>query len=169
MKTKKWVIPILIIVAILLVFALTVGTLISKGYGASTGLYLESQDGAAILVCNNSPIIMASNHNGDMFYNLDVGDRILVIHTGIEESYPGQTTARAVFKLSSGDANDIPDAVIDSLIELGWLDPSSANWHPQDNQILTLTFELNGQTHVYNIEYDSDNIIVKVDNTDTLI
>ena len=109
---------------------------------------------------------MASNHNGDMFYNLDVGDRILVIHTGIEESYPGQTTARPVFKLSSGDASDIPDVVIDSLIELGWLDPSSANWYPQDNQILTLTFELNGQTHVYNIEYDSDNMIVKVDNTD---
>ena len=60
MKTKKWVIPILIIVVILLVFALTVGTLIPKGYGASTGLYLESKDGAAILICNNSPIAMAS-------------------------------------------------------------------------------------------------------------
>ena len=166
MKRKKWLIPILIIVAILLVCVLMVGTLISKGYGASTGLYLESKDGAAILICNNSPIVMASNHNGDMFYNLDVGDRIFVIHTGIEESYPGQTTARAVFKLSSGNADDIPDAVIDSLIELGWLDPASANWNPQDNQILTLSFELNGQTHVYNIEYDSDNMIVKVDNTD---
>ena len=47
-----------------------------------------------------------------------------------------------------------------------WLIACSANWNPQDNQILTLSFELNGQTHVYNIEYDSDNMIVKVDNTD---
>ena len=35
-----------------------------------------------------------------------------------------------------------------------------------DNQVLSLSFELNGKVHKYNIEYDSDNIIVKVDNTD---
>ena len=35
-----------------------------------------------------------------------------------------------------------------------------------ENQVLSLSFELNGKTHTYNIEYDSDNIIVKVDNTD---
>ena len=34
------------------------------------------------------------------------------------------------------------------------------------NQTLTLSFELNNKTHTYNIEYDSDNNIVKVDNTD---
>ena len=134
MNRKKWLIPIWVIVAILLVCVLTVATLISKGYGASTGLYLESKDGAAILICNNSPIVMASNHNGDMFYDLEVGDRIFVIHTGIEESYPGQTTARAVFKLSSGDAGDIPDAVINSLIELGWLDPVPADRKKQNNE-----------------------------------
>ncbi|MBR2876572.1 MAG: hypothetical protein IKC01_05495 [Clostridia bacterium] len=35
-----------------------------------------------------------------------------------------------------------------------------------ENQVLSLSFELNGKTYTYNIEYDSDNIIVKVDNTD---
>ncbi|MBQ9950327.1 MAG: hypothetical protein IJO93_06375 [Clostridia bacterium] len=35
-----------------------------------------------------------------------------------------------------------------------------------ENQILTLSFELNNKTHTYNIEYDSDNNIVRVDNTD---
>ena len=35
-----------------------------------------------------------------------------------------------------------------------------------ENKMLSLTFELNGKTYTYNIEYDSDNTIVKVDNTD---
>ena len=37
---------------------------------------------------------------------------------------------------------------------------------PGENRTLTLSFELNNKTHTYNIEYDSDNNIVKVDNTD---
>lgn len=47
-----------------------------------------------------------------------------------------------------------------------WLIACAPNEQVRENQILTLTFELNGQIHVYNIEYDSDNMIVKVDNTD---
>ncbi|MBE7080327.1 MAG: hypothetical protein E7371_03715 [Clostridiales bacterium] len=35
-----------------------------------------------------------------------------------------------------------------------------------ENQTLTLCFELNNKTHTYNIEYDSDNNILKIDNTD---
>ena len=35
-----------------------------------------------------------------------------------------------------------------------------------ENQVLSLSFELDGKIHTYNIEYDSDNRIVKVDNTD---
>lgn len=121
MKKKKWLIPITIIVVILIAFISTVGILISKGYGASIGLYLEANDGVAMLICDNSPIVLSSNHNGDMFYNLDAGDKIFVIHTGIEESYPGKTAALAVFKLSNGDASDIPQTVLTELFELGWL------------------------------------------------
>lgn len=35
-----------------------------------------------------------------------------------------------------------------------------------ENQTLTLSFELDNEVHTYNIEYDTDNNIVKVDNTD---
>lgn len=35
-----------------------------------------------------------------------------------------------------------------------------------ENQVLKLSFELNNESHTYTIEYDSDNNIVKVDNTD---
>lgn len=35
-----------------------------------------------------------------------------------------------------------------------------------ENQVLTLSFELDNKTHIYNIVYDAENNIVKVDNTD---
>ena len=119
---KKWLIPVTVIVVILVAFVLTVGILVSKGYGASTGVYLESKDGAAILVRGNSPIVMSSQHNGDMFYGLDIGDKIFVIHSGIAESYPAQTRACAVFKLRNGTTGDVPQVVVNQLIELGWLE-----------------------------------------------
>lgn len=43
---------------------------------------------------------------------------------------------------------------------------SSKESEKPENQVLTLSFELNGNFHNYNIEYDTDNNIMKVDNTD---
>ena len=86
MKNKKWLIPVMIIVSILIAFISTVGILISKGYGASTGVYLESKDGAAILVRDNSPIVMSNRAGKDLFDTLGAGDKIFVIHDGINES-----------------------------------------------------------------------------------
>ena len=121
MKKKKWLIPVMIILFILIAFVSTVGILISKGYGASTGVYLESKDGAAILVRDNEPIVMSNRTEKDLFGTLDVGDMIFVIHDGINESYPGSTGAYVVFKLSDGTTGDIPQQVVNQLIELGWL------------------------------------------------
>ena len=124
MKNKSWLIPVAII---LIVFISIIAILITKGYGASTGVYMEAKNGTAMIIRGNSPITMSSNYNGNMFHGLDNGDEIFVIHDGINESYPGSTRAYAVFKLKDGTANDIPQAVVDQLIELGWLDAEDVN------------------------------------------
>ncbi len=56
--------------------------------------------------------------------------------------------------------------VLALLLVIGMVGCSQKNDEPLENQHLKLSFELNGKTHTYNIEYDSDNMIVKVDNTD---
>ena len=53
---------------------------------------------------------------------LENGDEVLVLHDGINESYPGQTGAYAIFKLKDGDIDDISAEVLTSLTELGWWD-----------------------------------------------
>lgn len=60
MKKKKWLIPLAIIAAILVLVTAGVGVLIYKGYDVSTGVYLESKDGAAILICEKTPIKMSN-------------------------------------------------------------------------------------------------------------
>ena len=94
----------------------------NKGFDASTGVYLEAKDGSANLISKRTPIVMSSNHNGDMFYGLEKGDRILVIHSGIIETYPSKTHVYAVFKITDGVTGAIPPSVIEELLELGWID-----------------------------------------------
>ena len=127
MKKKIWLIPVAVIGALLIVIIAFAGIMINKGYGMSQGLYLEGKDGQAMLICENSPIVMSNRTNRELFDDLEVGDEILVIHDGINESYPGSTRAYAVFKLKDGTENDIPQAVVDQLIELGWLDAEDVN------------------------------------------
>ena len=127
MKSNKWLKIILgIIVAIIITGILTVYILVNKGYGISVGRYLESKNGTPMLICENSPITMSNRTSSDVFNKLDIGDEIIVVHTGIAESYPAQTGVYAVFRLSKGTTLDIPQKVINELVKLGWLDSLDA-------------------------------------------
>ena len=75
-----------------------------------------------MMVLDNSPIGM-SNQSWDkeLFEDLDTGDKILVVHDGIAESYPGQTGAYFIFRLEEGSIADVPAQVIESLGALGYV------------------------------------------------
>lgn len=128
MKNKKCIISVTII-GVVVVLLITIGLLLVKGIGVSIGRYLETKDGTALLVLDNSPIRMSNRTNSGLFDNLDSGAKILVIHDGIEESYPGKTGVYAVCKLSEGMLSDIPQTVVDGLTELGWLEKATASGH----------------------------------------
>ena len=119
-KLLKFTLGIIAGIVILLVISIYI--LLNKGYGMSVGRYLEVKDGKAMLIRENSPISMHNRSDWDLYSNLDTGDKILVIHTGIEESYPRQTGVYAVFKISDGTIADIPQNVIKELTKLGWLE-----------------------------------------------
>ena len=122
MKRNKWIISIVIIVAVFVLAITGIIIMINKGYGISTGQYLEAKDGQALLIRDNSPIEMFNRTERELFDDLDIGDMILVIHDGIAETYPGRTGVYAIFKLSNGAIDDIPKNVVNQLMELGWLE-----------------------------------------------
>ena len=83
-----------------------------------------------MLILDNSPIEMANRTDKELFNKLVNGDEILVVHDGIAESYPGKTGVYAVFKLKDGTIDDISQNVIDSLVELGWLQSDTTDIVP---------------------------------------
>lgn len=124
---KKALIKILCIIlaVFLLITAVVViglGVMTSKGYGITEGRCLVTATGSYMLIDeNNSPIEMSNQSEKDLFAELSSGDEILVIHDGIQESYPAGTGVYYCKKLSDGEPEDIPSSVIESLTELGWL------------------------------------------------
>ena len=124
---KKALIKILcIILAIFLLITATVvisfGVMTAKGYGVTEGKCLVTGTGSYMLIDeDNSPIDMNNRSKKDLFSDLSSGDEILVIHDGIQESYPASTGVYYCKKLSDGKPEDIPTSVIESLTEMGWL------------------------------------------------
>lgn len=125
---KKTFIKILCIVlaVFLLVTAvgvISIGVMTAKGYGITQGKCLITAMGSYMLIDeNNSPIEMNNQSDKDIFASLSSGDEILVLHDGIQESYPAKTGAYYCKKLNDGKPEDIPASVIESLTALGWLE-----------------------------------------------
>ncbi len=121
-KLSPLKISICVLLSLILIFASVIQILLAKGLGLSVGRYLGTDDGKNFLVADRTPIqISDRSKNQDLFDGLETGDKILVIHTGIEESYPARSGAYFVLRLERGTEDDIPAEVISSLTELGWL------------------------------------------------
>ena len=113
---KRYVAAITVLVMFLLM-AVLLWFLVGSGISLSMGRCLVADNGSVMLVKGNEPIVLSGNVPGD----LQTGDEIFVIHDGIAESYPAQTRATLVIRLNTGSMADIPQNVVDTLTELGWL------------------------------------------------
>lgn len=117
--TKKIGIGVIITVLVLLVAGAV--WFFSKSLTFSTPRCIVTKQ-RCMMVLDNSPIAM-SNQSGDeeLFEGLSTGDKILVVHDGIAESYPGQTGAYFLWKLEEGSSADVPTQVLEALEELGYI------------------------------------------------
>ena len=122
---KKWLIPVGVVGCLLLLCAAGLWYMAANTLGFSVGRCLVADNGSYMLIEGNSPIVLNTRDKRDIFTGLETGDKILVLHYGVEDSYPGQTGVKWVLKLGSGTLTDIPEHVITKLTESGWL--SSAN------------------------------------------
>ena len=140
MKKIKWIIPAVIAGAVIV--ALIALLPLALRHGSSSGYYLEAKDGAAMIIVGNSPIQMSNKTNRDLFKGFENGDRITVLHGAVAESYPGRTGVYAVLRHKSGDAGDIPQTVINSLMSMGWLDGGfeAAYTEPEDAFIINVAY-----------------------------
>ena len=119
---KKILIPIAFLAAILILVACILGFMIVRSLGFSTGRCIVTSSGSYLILMDNSPVSMSnSSGNADLFADLQTGDEILILHDGIQETYPGRTGVYFCKKLSYGTIADIPTDIIETLSPMGWI------------------------------------------------
>jgi len=120
-KTAIWIagIAAVLIAAVLLVLAVQ-GAL---RYGFLEGRVLVADNGVYLIILeDHSPVVMTDrSKEAKLFRGLQTGDRIRILHDGIRESYPGQADVYRVRLMEKGSAADIPESVLRTLEQLGWL------------------------------------------------
>ena len=118
MKRKQRITLVIVVIVVVILAASTVLVAMS----GSVGRFLRSDSGKPMIVCHYSPNSMSTRTERDIFRNLETGDKIWVLHSAVAESYPGKMRVYAVIRLEKGSIDDIPQRVLDSLRDLGWLD-----------------------------------------------
>ena len=112
-QKKKWVIPLCVIGVILLLCAGGLWYMINHSMSFSVGRCLVADNGSYMFIDGNSPIIMSNRKDKEgLFSGLGTGDKILIFHDGIADTYPGRTGAYWCVKLEDGTQADIPEQVI---------------------------------------------------------
>ncbi len=126
MKKKIVVILSTILAIFLLLFAIcfvVLGIALFKGYSVMEGRVLVTNTGYMIIDEDNSPIDMSNrSKNEKLFEGLTNGDKIIIIHDGIQEMFPARTGVYYCKKLADGEYKNLPEQVLVSLIELGYID-----------------------------------------------
>lgn len=90
--------------------------LVHQGFSVSSGIYLQANNASHIVLLDKTPVIMSAQNV--TFHGLQSGNRIFVLHDGIEESYPARTGVYFLLKISQTSAVD--KTVLQQLTELGW-------------------------------------------------
>ena len=115
---KKILISLSVIVCIIVI---GIFILAGRGFSPSEGIFLDAGSSKIILL-DGSPVVMSNlTGNDDAFENFNTGDRLLVLHDGILESYPAQTGVYFIIKLGEDKAEEISETVIQQLAEMGWI------------------------------------------------
>jgi len=120
---KRWIFLIAAI-ALAVLCALAAVLMAANGYSITVGRCMTA-NGQFLLIDGTTPIVMEDRlHYGALFSDIADGDQILVLHDRIATTYPAQTGAYAVIRLSRGGLDDIPLQVQPQLAELGWIPPT---------------------------------------------
>lgn len=117
MKKKAWLIILTCAAALT---SAAICWLASRNLSVHAGVCIAADNGQYLVMLDNSPVAMHQCREGkDLFEDLQTGDLIWIVHDGIQETYPGRTGVYYLIRV--GDGTQIPEQVMESLWELGWM------------------------------------------------
>ncbi len=129
MKKKiKILIPVLIISSILLLLVAALIIIEANGLSVTSGRVLITRDGRYIITGERlGPNIMTNlTKSKNLFDKLTDGDKILIIHGAIAQSYPGYIGVYFCMKIGNGEITDINESTLKKLTEMGLMSDRTA-------------------------------------------
>ncbi len=113
MKKRKWLLPVCIVGGIVTLCLIITVALIAymgiNGYGMTSGYLYIGETGTFLIEDNNTSMKLSDQSNGkNVFDGLTNGDKVFVIHDGVEESLPARTGAYYIFRIAKGNENYKP-------------------------------------------------------------
>lgn len=113
MKKRKWILPVSIVggIIVLCVAAVLIFGIISgiKGYGLSIGRLYFGENSVYLIDSNDSAMMVSDrSSNLNLFEGYQSGDKVILFHDGINETYPSSTGGYRMFRLSKGDGSYKP-------------------------------------------------------------
>lgn len=113
MKKKKWLLPIRIVVSLIvlciLLLVVTVCIIGINGYGISKGrLYFAEKHTYLIDDRDMAMLVSDQSKKGALFQGYNNGDEVLIVHDGVEETYPARTGAYYAIRTAKGDGTYEP-------------------------------------------------------------
>ncbi len=128
MKKKMWILPIsiiggVVILCIVAVFAF--GAILSaQGYGISIGRLYFADNGTYLIDSDDMAMrVFDCSDDKELFKDYQNGDKVILFHDGVEETYPAQTGGYRIFCLSRGDGTYKP---ADEVLGIGILGEDGA-------------------------------------------
>ena len=126
MKKKKWILSVGIVCGIIVICAAAVfafGAILStQGYSITTGRLYFADNGTYLIDSNDMAMrISDCSEDKELFKGYQNGDRVVLFHNGVEESYPAQTGGHFAFRISKGDGTYKP---ADEVLGIGILPDS---------------------------------------------
>lgn len=103
--------------ALLLLILGGLGIYRAMGLSFSAGRCIRTQCGKCLLLLGGTPVELTGK---DDFDDLQTGDKVLVLHGLVRETYPANTDALFILRLKKGTSKDIPASVVEELDSLGW-------------------------------------------------
>lgn len=114
---------LLTVLAVLLAVTVAcIGVMAANSMSFRLGRCIKAENGSCLLLMDNSPVVLSNHTPLDRpFDRYKTGDVLLVLHDGIQETYPGSTGAYFTLRLLKGNSEDVSQAVRNALTDLGWV------------------------------------------------
>ena len=124
---RRWILPLCITAGVLLLCAaavlIAVGVIAEKGFSLTEGkLYLE-EDQVWLIEDSGGAVSLSDRTKAkDLFENSVSGDRVLLLHDWMLETYPARTGAYMLWCLKKGDGSYRPGDAVLGRVDIGWHD-----------------------------------------------